>query len=225
MALGLGMIHALDADHIIAVSGLSCHSKDQKHSLMFCLRWAIGHGSALLLIGVPVMFLGMAIPETLSQMAERMVGGVLILIGLYVIWEVYKKDLHLHFHKHDGITDHAHWHAHSHDQGSINSQEHTAVIHQHNHAPVFVGVLHGTAGSAPLLALLPLAQMSSPWVGIGYLLLFGVGVFTSMLVFGGVIGQVFSWMKKWGNRFIVSLRLLVSAISIGYGAKLVITSL
>lgn len=230
LAFGLGMIHALDADHIIAVSGLSCQSESRNHSLMFCLRWALGHGAALFLIGAAVILLGMAIPETLSQLAEQLVGAVLILIGLYVIWDVYKKDLHLHFHQHDGMSDHAHWHEHAQpDRARLSQQvdehQHESSRHQHSHAPVFVGVLHGTAGSAPLLALLPLSQISSPWAGMAYLFLFGLGVFISMLVFGGIIGQIFVWMKNWGNRFITSLRITVSIISIGYGAKLIITSI
>ena len=47
LAFGLGMLHALDADHIIAISGLSCQKSDKKASLLFCMRWAFGHGGAL----------------------------------------------------------------------------------------------------------------------------------------------------------------------------------
>ena len=63
--------------------------------------------------------------------------------------------------------------------------------------------------------------MTSPWAGMGYLLLFGLGVFIAMLIFGGVIGRVFGWLKSWGNDFINSLRLAISLLSIAYGLKLV----
>ena len=106
-------------------------------------------------------------------------------------------------------------------QPRYNAHSHQKDNHQHSHAPVFVGVLHGIAGSAPLLVLLPLSQMATPWIGMSYLFLFGFGVFIAMVIFGGVIGQVFGWMKQWGNRFINSLRLSVSLLSIIYGAKLV----
>jgi nickel/cobalt exporter len=226
LAFGLGMLHALDADHIVAISGLSCQKPDKKTSLLFCARWAVGHGSALLLIGAAVMFLGMAIPQHLSELAEHLVGFVLILIGLAVLRDIYRQRAHLHFHHHDGSTPHAHWHRHpqaaQQQQSELNrSDRHKADKHQHSHAPVFVGVLHGVAGSAPLLALLPLTQMKSPWLGMSYLLLFGLGVFMAMLIFGGVIGQLFGWLKSWGNRFINLLRLSVSIISIIYGVKLV----
>ena len=217
MAFGLGMMHALDADHVIAISGLSCQKPDKKTSLLYCARWAVGHGFALLLIGGAVMFMGMAIPEDLSAVAENLVGIALMVIGLLVLWGIYRQRAHLHFHRHNGFPQHAHWHSHQHS-----AQAHQEDQHQHNHAPVFVGVLHGVAGSAPLLALLPLSQMTSPWAGMGYLLLFGLGVFFAMLIFGGVLGRLFGWTRSWGNRFVNALRISVSLLSIGYGAKLVV---
>lgn len=216
LAFGLGMLHALDADHIMAVSSLSCQKPDRKKSLVFCSRWALGHGAAVMAIGVAVIFLGVAIPEELSASAESLVGLVLIALGAYVLWDMLRKRAHLHFHRHDGMHAHAHWHSHQQAQS-----EHQADPHKHSHAPVFVGLLHGTAGSAPLLALLPLSQMASPWIGLAYLLLFGTGVFISMLLFGGLLGQVFAWLKQWGNQFINALRILVSVVSMGYGVSLV----
>jgi ABC-type nickel/cobalt efflux system permease component RcnA len=215
LAFGLGMLHALDADHIMAVSSLSCQKPDRKKSLLFCSRWALGHGAAVMVIGVAVIFLGVAIPEELSATAESLVGLVLIALGAYVLWDMLRKRAHLHFHRHDGMHAHAHWHSHQQAQST-----HQADPHKHSHAPVFVGLLHGTAGSAPLLALLPLSQMTSPWSGFAYLLLFGIGVFISMLLFGGLLGQVFTWLKQWGNQFINALRILVSVVSMGYGASL-----
>ena len=215
LAFGLGLVHALDADHIIAVSGLSC--RKQQNSVLYCARWALGHAGALLLIGVAVLFLGMAIPNTLSAYAEIAVGSVLIFIGIFVFWGVIRQDVHLHFHSHDGIAHHAHWHSHQHAEA-----KHSDDAHQHNHAPLFVGLLHGVAGSAPLLALLPLTQMS-PWAGVSYLLLFGLGVFIAMLVFGGVLKHLFTGLTRWGNSLINGVRLMVSLLSITYGCFLLVT--
>lgn len=219
LALGLGILHALDADHVIAVTGLSSHSADKKTSIRFCMRWALGHSVALLMIGIVVLFLGMAIPERLSAYAENLVGVMLIVIGTYVLWDVYRKQAHLHFHQHDGFTHHAHWHHHQH---SSYKDEHKKDPHEHTHAPVFIGVLHGIAGSAPLLALLPLSQMSSAWIGLAYLFVFGIGVLVAMLVFGGLIGQVFTYVKCWGNKLVNAIRIAVSILSIAYGSSLVL---
>ena len=218
MAFGLGMLHALDADHVIAVSGLSCYKQDRNSSVLFCTRWALGHGGALLFIGTSVIFLGMVIPEALSAYAESLVGVVLIVIGVLVLLDIYRQHAHLHFHQHDNLTDHAHWHKHLGDR-----QKHQKDKHQHSHAPVFVGILHGAAGSAPLLVLLPLSKISSPWLGIGYLLIFGLSVFLAMLVFGGLLGRIFTWMQQKGDKFIKYLRITISFLSIVYGMKLIAT--
>jgi len=214
MAFALGMVHALDADHVAAVSGLSCKGGSWKNSVGFCARWALGHGGALLLIGVPVLFLGLAIPESLSAWAENLVGLVLIAIGAWVLWDLSRKQAHLHFHRHDNMPKHAHWHTHV--AGIAHHQE----PHRHSHTPVMVGILHGTAGSAPLLAILPLTRMASPWIGFFYLLLFGFGVFAAMLLFGGALGGLFALLQRWGDRFIALLRLLVGLVSIGLGVHL-----
>ncbi len=161
LAFGLGMLHALDADHIMAVSTLASTRSGRQRALAFCARWAIGHGLTLLTIGAAVLLLGMAIPARLSADAESLVGVVLVLIGAWVLWDLWRRRVHLHFHAHEGAITHAHWHL---DQpGAARRGEHG---HAHGHGAVLVGVMHGTAGSAPLLALLPMAQ-HGPWFGLG----------------------------------------------------------
>ncbi len=214
LAFGLGLMHALDADHIMAISGLSSMRDGHSNTLRFCLRWALGHGLVLLLVGLAVMGLGMAIPVKLSQYAEQLVGVVLILIGLYVLWDLLRKNAHFHFHAHDGFPEHAHWHRHD----SLSS-------HRHQHGAVMVGMLHGTAGSAPLLALLPLSAQSTPLLGLAYLLIFGAGVLVAMLVFGGVLNGLFRFITVWGTNTIRLIRGMVALGSIGLGLRLVYTSL
>jgi ABC-type nickel/cobalt efflux system permease component RcnA len=217
MAFGLGLLHALDADHIMAVSGLSARRPGLRTSLRFCMHWAIGHGFSIFLIGGSVLLLGIAIPAALSEFAEMLVGVVLIGIGLWVIWDLLSRRAHLHFHRHDDIPQHAHWHSHkdetthqSRDEALYNSQ-HKRLPHTHKHSAMFVGVLHGTAGSAPLLALIPLASMGgSLWLGIGYLLLFCFGVLMSMLFFGGLMGTTFNWLSRCGNRAVQLVRVGVA---------------
>jgi high-affinity nickel permease len=79
LAFGLGLMHALDADHIMAVSGLASARPGRRRALAFCARWAIGHGLSLLSIGAAVLLLGLAIPVSLSAHAESLVGVVLML--------------------------------------------------------------------------------------------------------------------------------------------------
>lgn len=208
LAFGLGLLHALDADHIVAVSGLASARATFRDTLRFCLRWSLGHGLTLLLIGAAVLLLGMAIPQHLSHVAEQLVGIVLILIGAFVLWDLLHRKAHVHFHVHDGLARHAHWHRHT---------DH-ATAHRHTHGALMVGMLHGAAGSAPLLALLPLAAQARPWFGIAYLLLFGLGVLLSMLAFGGLLGSLFRGLTRRSERLLRAVRAAVALSSVGLGA-------
>jgi sulfite exporter TauE/SafE len=204
-------VHALDADHIAAVSGLASSRRAGRATWRFCLHWATGHGLTLLLIGAAVLLLGMAIPSSLSALAESLVGAVLILIGLGVFRDLYRSRAHLHFHQHDALPPHAHWHRHEKDA------PHDARAHRHGHRALLVGVLHGTAGSAPLLALLPAMTQGAPWVGMLYLLIFSLGVLCTMLIFGGVLSVLFARMAA---RLLFLLRGSVAAGSMLFGGWL-----
>jgi cytochrome c biogenesis protein CcdA len=209
LAFGLGMLHALDADHIMAVSGLASMGTGRQRALTFCARWAIGHGLTLLAIGAAVLLLGMALPARLGNAAESLIGAVLVLIGAWVLRDLWRRRVQLHFHEHEGAITHAHWHL----------KNAKPSRHMHGHGAVLVGVMHGIAGSAPLLALLPMAQYGA-WLGLGYLLLFGVGVLASMLVFGGLLGDVFDRLARHGERVFRWTRGLVAMSSMLYGAML-----
>ncbi|OOZ40502.1 hypothetical protein BOW53_07530 [Solemya pervernicosa gill symbiont] len=215
LAFGLGLLHALDADHIAAVTGLASQEEGgRRQALRFSLMWALGHGLTLLLVGVAVILLGMAIPAQLSEWAETLVGVVLVVIGIGVLLDIRRENVHLHFHRHDSGLPHAHWHHHT------PGREHRASHHRHRHTPVLVGVLHGAAGSAPLLALLPMTQQQDPWLAMGYLLLFGVGVLASMLLFGGFVEHLFNHLKRRARRLLYLLRSVVGLFSIGLGGWL-----
>ena len=214
LAFGLGMVHALDADHIAAVSSLACRRFRLRESLGFSLRWALGHGLTLVTLGLVVFVAGLAIPPEFSRLAERSVALVLMGLGAWVILSLWSQKAHIHFHRHNDLPVHAHWHTHEQP-----TQPHPER-HTHKHAAVLVGVLHGAAGSAPLLALIPVATMNSPWTGMAYLVLFSLGVLASMFLFGGLVGVLFQGASRWGGRLVSGLRLGVGLASIGIGGNL-----
>lgn len=216
LAFGLGLLHALDADHIAAVSGMASHRPGTRNSVQFCLRWALGHGAVLLLVGGGVFMLGMAIPSSLSALAESLVGVVLILIGLGIVFDLYRKRAHIHFHSHDDLPRHAHWHIHQ------PNTRHNEAAHQHGHAATMIGALHGMAGSAPLLLLLPLGQMGSAWQGFIYLLIFSLGVVVAMLLFGGALGVIFARFANAGGNALQYVRGLVGVGSVCFGGFLLL---
>jgi len=245
LAFGLGMLHALDADHIMAVSGLASSKPDFANCLRFCGSWAVGHGLTLFVIGFAVFILGFAIPQELSQISEHLVGVVLIFIGAWVLWDIYRKKTHFHYHQHDDLPRHAHWHQHS-DKQLISHQHDTPTpcqsdkvlrdkTHKHEHGAIMVGVLHGMAGSAPLLAIIPLSQYSSPVYALLYLLLFALGVLVSMLIFGGIIAGIFSSLLNnsllnnsllnKGDTLVLRLRIGISCGAVVMGGVLLYSGL
>lgn len=215
LAFGAGMLHALDADHVMTITSLSSAKNSFRHSLQYCLRWALGHGGVLVLLGAVVMLLGMAIPPELSHVAEILVGIVLVLIGISLVIEIIRQRAHLHFHQHDQHRPHAHWHQH-HSHHSTELHDHSS--HQHHHKVVFIGMLHGVAGSAPLLALLPISQLHDPLSGLAYLLVFGIGTLVSMLFFGGVLGKSMYWLQRYGQKTVQATRLMIGIGAIVLGA-------
>ncbi len=200
---GLGLLHALDPDHVLAVANLdrARTGTGRKAALGFCARWALGHGAALLGIGALVLLGGMAIPAQLSGWAEYAVGWVLIVLGTGALWSALAGEAPVRWHRHDGP-------AHLHVAG---------LPAHHGGRAVAVGLLHGTAGSASLLALVPLAGATTPWSGLGYLLTFGAGVLVAMLIFGGLLGSGLGTLQTRRPQFALALRvaLALAAMTLG----------
>ncbi|WP_455210385.1 HoxN/HupN/NixA family nickel/cobalt transporter [Kaarinaea lacus] len=224
LAFGLGIMHALDADHVMVISNLIGERSSLQQSLRYCARWASGHGAVILIIGFLVFILGQTIPVELSAYAEHAVGVVLISLGIWVIWDLRRKHAHLHFHQHDGLPHHAHWHQHNNHRLHDSKQSHSSDTHKHQHSALMIGILHGTAGSAPLLALIPLTQIASPWLGIAYLAIFAIGVLLSMMLFGGVLSSTIKWLQRFGDKVIAVIRITVASGSVLFGLSLLLGS-
>lgn len=176
LAFVLGLVHAFDADHVMAVSVFATRKQGGRAGIRAGLRWAVGHGLVLLGVGLVLLLLGRSIPTQIVIVFDRLVGVALIVLGATVWIDLARRRSHLHFHAHDDLPPHAHWHTHE-DDG-----------HGHPHGALMVGALHGLAGSAPILAVLP-AAARSPWLGLAYLVLFAVGVALAMAVVSGLIGH------------------------------------
>lgn len=206
LGFGLGLTHAFDADHVMAVTSLASREPGWRRTLRFCGAWAIGHGLTLLAVGAVVIGLGWHLPQALYGAAEQLVGLVLVALGLWVWWDLWRRRVRLRAHRHGDVA-----HAHLVADGG----------HHHrrwaDHSPVFVGVLHGLAGAAPLMALLPSLQAGNAVVGVAYLLVFSVGVLVSMAGFGVAFGTFQDWLARRGAAAMNGLRLLVGGLAIGLG--------
>lgn len=229
LAFALGLVHALDADHVMAVSVLATRGRGVAQGVRAGLRWAAGHGLVVLFAGAGLLWAGHALPAPIAGMAERAVGLAMIVLGGCVLVELVRRRVHLHFHTHDGLPPHAHWHDHAPHaaaagagpRAAARAQRH-AGAHQHDHGALLVGALHGLAGSAPLLALLPLARGSLPFA-VGALACFGLGVACTMAVVSGLIGHASDRLARaHTGRGLAWLRGLAAGGSVTLGAWMLV---
>jgi nickel/cobalt exporter len=220
LGFGLGLVHALDADHVMAVSALASVRPRLSSCFGFALRWALGHSATLLLLGGSALVLGVALPPALSEIVERVIGAMMIGLGAWVAIDLLRRRGHIHFHRHAGLLPHAHWHTHGHAR-THRHDEGRSALHGHEHGAVLVGALHGAAGSAPLLALLPAVAQQSALVGIAYLSVFALGVVVAMLIFSGVLGGVAARLGRTRHAGAIELLRGVTGLgSIAVGAAL-----
>jgi cytochrome c biogenesis protein CcdA len=181
----LGMQHALEADHIAAVSSIAARRSRISDIVKHGLTWGLGHTLTLFVFAGVAILLGRAIPESVAKPIEGAVGIMLIGLGAHVLWRLWRDRVHFHRHGHaDGTV---HFHAHSHAGDTL---PHVRTLHAHEHGfrwrTLLVGLMHGMAGSAALLVLAA-TQASSPAAGLGYVALFGIGSMIGMGALSAVI--------------------------------------
>ncbi len=202
----LGIKHALDADHIVAVTTIVSRSRSLLRSALVGLSWGIGHTFTLFAVGFGVLVFKLTIPDRLSLSMEFVVGIILVLLGVPLVRRLVGNRTHIHLHQHGGKR---HVHNHSHD----NSPEHT---HQHIRRPLLIGMVHGLAGSGALTVLV-LSTMSSVGQGLLFLLLFGVGSILGMLLFSGLISLPFRFTAGRSLRLNLWIQGVAGVISIVFG--------
>ena len=191
----LGMQHALEADHIAAVSSIAARRSHVADIVKHGLTWGLGHTLTLFVFAGAAIMLGHAIPEAIARPIETAVGVMLIGLGCHVLWRLWRDRVHFHRHGHGDGT--VHFHAHSH-AGEASPHARAAHAHQHGFRwrTLLVGLMHGMAGSAALLVL-AVSQASSPAVGLGYVALFGVGSMIGMGALSMVIAVPFAVSARW----------------------------
>jgi high-affinity nickel permease len=191
----LGMQHALEADHIAAVSSIATRRSHVTDIVKHGLTWGLGHTLTLFAFAGAAILLGRAIPETIARPMETAVGAMLIGLGAHVLWRLWRN--RVHFHKHDHGDGTVHFHAHSH---AGETAPHVRTAHAHEHGfrwrTLLVGLMHGMAGSAALLVL-AVSQASSPAVGLGYVALFGIGSMIGMGALSTVIAVPLAISARW----------------------------
>jgi len=219
----LGMQHALEADHIAAVSSIAARRSHVGDIVRHGLTWGLGHTLTLFVFAGAALLLGHAIPESLSRPLETAVGIMLVGLGAHVLWRLWRDRVHFHQHGHGDGT--VHFHAHSH---AGETTPHVRAAHAHDHGfrwrTLLVGLMHGMAGSAALL-MLTVSQAASPAVGLGYVALFGIGSMIGMGVLSTIIAVPLAvsarWLT-WANR---GLQGAVGIVTVALGVTTVVKTL
>jgi high-affinity nickel-transport protein len=229
LAIGffLGMRHATDPDHVIAVSTIVSRERSISKAAFIGVLWGLGHTLTILAVGAAIILFGLAIPARVGLTMEFCVGLMLILLGALNLtgaakWMSEKfspahppvSGEHVHIHEHNAKL-HFHWHSHAPE-----SEHHAATLAppqalERSFAglgryqalrPVFVGIVHGLAGSAAV-ALLVLSAIREPKWAVLYLLVFGIGTIAGMMLITSVIALpfCFAWYRfAWLNRSLVT---------------------
>jgi len=179
-AFTLGAVHALEVDHMVAVSAFVGGDPRLGPAATFGVRWGVGHSGVVLLAGGLLAWSGLSVPPSAQRWTEFGVGLALIGVGLWA----WRNASRLHLHGPERHGGHAHLHTH---QGSASGHEHghrespgSASKHRHAHLSTLVGAVHGLSGTAPVVALIPVTLMPSLAAAVAYLLAFGIGTTLGM---------------------------------------------
>ncbi len=176
----IGLRHALDADHLAAVSAIVSDRKSIFSSSIVGGLWGVGHTISLLIVGAVVIVHKVSISETVETYLETAVGVMLVILGLNVLRKLlFAEKVHTHEHAHNG---HAHSHIHIHAEADSRS-----LHHAFSPRSIVVGMVHGLAGSAGLM-LLVLPTISSPVLALLFILIFGIGSIGGMIVMSFLMG-------------------------------------
>jgi ABC-type nickel/cobalt efflux system permease component RcnA len=179
IGFALGLQHAIEADHLAAVSTIVSEKKSLLTASIVGGFWGLGHTIALLAVGAVVIFLKVQISETTEARLEAVVGAMLILLGLNALRKLFTADkVHIHKHEHDG-REHVHIHSH----------ERQPEPYHHRFSPrsILIGLVHGLAGSAALMLLI-LPIIPAPAVALLYIVVFGIGSIGGMMAMSFLIG-------------------------------------
>ncbi|MGB5437893.1 MAG: sulfite exporter TauE/SafE family protein [Maribacter sp.] len=213
------MLHVITGpDHLAAVTPFAIESK--KKAWKIGLSWGIGHLVGMMIIGVLFTIFKEVIPvDLISNYSEQMVGFVLIGIGVWAFYKIFKRSKnhkHLHVHSENSPIIHTHKHEHSHEKS--HHHVHSKTLKQSNYASFSIGILHGLAGISHFLLFLPVLGFEDRSDSMLYVVGFGMGIVVAMTTFAFVIGKISSFTKNEHNEvFFNGIRLAGGLFAIVIG--------
>lgn len=213
-AFVLGVRHALDPDHLVAVSTLVAEERRLWPAARLGLWWGAGHLVPIAAVGLPLVALRVRLPEAWEHTVDLGVGVLLVALGLRTLWALRRERVHFHVHEHDGR---AHPHFHTHLGGPDHAHAHTSE-RVRGRISFLVGVVHGLAGSGAA-AVVAMTAATSLAAGVAYLLAFGVGTWagmflTSLCIAAPTLAAVSRWERLYQ---IVRASAGLASVAVGVG--------
>lgn len=241
IALGffLGMRHATDPDHVIAVTTIVTREREIGKSAWIGAFWGIGHTLTILIVGAGIILFDIVIPPRLGLSMELAVGLMLVLLGVMNVASFFRampagavsgasdpqnsEFIHSHAHGHnDYVHTHPHSHGadgHTHDPGKNPVAWLDRVFLQFKLyrpiRPLLIGIVHGLAGSAAV-ALLVLATIHDPRWAVAYLMVFGIGTIAGMMVITMSLASSFRLAGR-KKQFLRQLAMASGLLSLAFG--------
>jgi ABC-type nickel/cobalt efflux system permease component RcnA len=239
IALGffLGMRHATDPDHVIAVSTIVTRQRTLVGGVLIGGLWGLGHTLTIIVVGGAIIVFSVVIPPALGLTMEMSVALMLVVLGLWNLTGILQQirnqvvgsaEIHAHVHRHG---DYVHSHGHGHgpqDHGHREDQTPQARLDRlfgglglyQLLRPLVVGLVHGLAGSAAV-ALLVLTTISNPRWAMAYLVLFGIGTIVGMMLITLIIAAPMAYASRRLTYVERHLRVASGLLSLGFGLFLV----
>ncbi len=208
LGLFLGMRHSTDSDHVIAMSTLVSRQGSIRSSTTMGMLWGLGHTITIFIVGSAIIIFGVVIPPRLGLSMEFAVALMLILLGILNLSGLLKR-----------ITE------------RFSPAKSTALNPEllkggttrlglfHTIRPLFIGLVHGLAGSAAV-ALLVLSTIRNPLWATAYLLVFGFGTMAGMMLMTAAISLPLVYAKSKFNRLTAHLTMASGIISVAFGVFL-----
>jgi hypothetical protein len=241
----LGMRHAIDADHVIAIATIVSRERSLAGSALIGAAWGVGHTITVMALGAMIIVFGVVIPPQLGLSMEFAVGIMLVLLGVFTLTGMGRgvgaahphagvpggraSDLHDHLHAHG---DYVHRHPHGHGAGAHGHAEAHTPLARLDHSglgritlykwlrPFVVGLVHGLAGSAAV-ALMVLSIIREPLAALGYLLLFGLGTIVGMMLITLILSAPFAFTAVNLPKLNWRLRVASGLVSFIFGVVLI----
>ena len=183
-------------DHLAAVTPLVLETK--RRAWKVGMFWGLGHLAGMLLIGILFLIFKEYIPfEKISEHSEQLVGVVLIGVGLWAFYRIFnKKTNHVHPHIHSENETYIHIHEHAHHHSKSHHHTHEKPVKQSFLSSFGIGLLHGFAGIAHFLLLLPVLGFETKFESVQYIVGFGIGTVLAMTIYALVLAQMANYSKK-----------------------------